>query len=283
MKITSSIRNLIKAALDEDCAAGDLTTLGLGIAGLKLKAVVIAKQKGVLSGLDIFKEAFTIIGDVGFKTKLKDGACFDSGLKIITIEGNSDVILSVERVALNFLSHLSGISTFTEKFVDVIGHNKIKIYDTRKTTPLIRELEKYAVKVGGGYNHRVNLSQALMIKDNHINIFRKKYRGEDYILEMVRILREKYPQKELVLEVHNLSEWMQAMKSDPDVVMFDNWNAEDIEVALKLLEKKNFQIEISGSIRLEQLERIINLGVDRISLGRITHSAPACDFSLEIL
>ncbi len=283
MKITPQIKSLIKIALDEDCAGGDLTTLGLDITGLELRAVIIARQKGVLSGLDIFKEVFNVVGDVRFQTNFKDGDCFDNDLEIITIESNSEVLLSAERVALNFLSHLSGISTFTKKFVDVIGHNKIKIYDTRKTTPLMRELEKYAVRMGGGYNHRSDLAQALMVKDNHINMFKKKYQGEDYILKMVKMLKEKYPQKELILEIHDLSEWIQAMGSDPDVVMFDNWSIEDIEAALKMLEKKKFQIEISGNVKLEQIERIIDLGIDRVSSGRITHSAPACDFSLEII
>ncbi len=283
MNVTSKIRELIKAALNEDCSEGDLTTLGLGIAEIKLKAAVIAKQKGVLSGLEIFKEVFNIIGDVDFKSALEDGARFDDGSEIVKIEGNSDVILSAERVALNLLSHLSGVATLTSEFVDVASRSNIKIYDTRKTTPLIRELEKYAVRAGGGHNHRANLTQTLMIKDNHINIFRKKYKEEDYILEMFRMLKEKYPKKELILEVHNISEWIQAMELDFDVIMFDNWNIKDIESALRMVKKRRSQIEISGNITLEQLENIVGLGIDRISLGRITHSAPACDFSLEIL
>jgi nicotinate-nucleotide pyrophosphorylase (carboxylating) len=283
MNITPRIKEFIKAALNEDRAEGDFTTLGLGIRDLEIEAVVIAKQRGILAGLEIFKEIFNVAGDIDCASDLKDGSWFEDGSEIIKLKGCSETILSAERVALNLLSHLSGIATFTSKFVEVIGHSDIKVYDTRKTTPLMRELEKYAVKIGGGYNHRLNLSQALMVKDNHINIYRKIYKGEDYILEIVKLLKKSYPEKELILEVHNLSEWIQAMKSDPDVVMFDNWNAEDIEVALKMVKERRFQVEVSGNIKLEQLEKIVELGVDRISLGRITHSAPVCDLSLEVL
>ncbi|MDD5614054.1 MAG: carboxylating nicotinate-nucleotide diphosphorylase [Candidatus Omnitrophica bacterium] len=282
MNITPDIKMLIKNALLEDSSDNDLTTKGLNISGADIKAVVVAKQEGVLCGLDVLREVFKAAGSVAIKTCLKDGMRFKKNSNIAYLKGKARPIISAERVAINFLSQLSGIATFTGKFVNVVSANKIKIYDTRKTTPTLRRLQKYAVKTGGGYNHRFNLSDSLMIKDNHIEIFKKKYGKDDYMLAMIKMLRNKYPRKELIVEVHNLSEWMQVVKTRPDVVMFDNWSAEDIEVALKMLKNKKFEIEISGSIKLEQLERIIELGVDRVSLGRITHSAPAIDFSLEI-
>ncbi len=283
MKISPVVKDLIKKALKEDCASKDLTTYGLSIKDVKTKAVICAKQDGVLAGLDIAKEVFKTSGRVKFSSKHKDGFHFKNGSEIARIEAKASVILAAERVAVNLLSHLSGIATFTDKFVKVVTNNKIKIYDTRKTLPLMRELEKYAVRVGGGHNHRMNLEESLMIKDNHINIYKKKYKSQDYIIKMMQILKKRYPGKKIILEVHNLSEWIQAMKVKPDVVMFDNWSPEDIDMALQMLNKRNFEIEISGSIRLKQLERILSLGIDRISLGRITHSAPAVDFSLEIV
>ena len=282
MKITNSLKSFIKAALKEDKAMQDITTSGLGIGGLKVKAVIYARQKGVLCGLDIAREVFKSLGGIKWISDFKDGMHFKNGEEIAGLEGRAKLILGAERVAVNVLSHLSGISTFTGKFVNIVNHNKMEVYDTRKTTPLMRKLEKYAVRVGGGHNHRMDLSSALMIKDNHINVFRKKYKKDDYIIRMVDILRRKYSGKEIVLEIHDMGEWLQAVKVNPDVVMFDNWDAEDIKIALKMLKKRKFEIEISGSIHLKQLKKIIDLGVDRISLGSITHSAPACDFSLEI-
>jgi len=282
MKVTNGLKSFIKEALKEDRVERDITTSGLGISGLKVRAVIYARQKGVLCGLDITKEVFKSLGEIKWVSNFKDGMHFKNGEEIASLEGKARIILGAERVAVNILSHLSGIATFTEKFVNVVNSNKIKIYDTRKTTPLMRKLEKYAVRVGGGYNHRMNLSDALMIKDNHISAFRKKYKKEDYMFKMIEVLRNKYPAKELIVEVHNLAEWMQVIEAKPDVIMFDNWNAENIKVALKMLKKKKFEIEISGSIRLKQLEKIIKLGVNRVSLGSITHSVPACDFSLEI-
>lgn len=283
MKITPSLKSLIQSALKEDRIEQDVTTLGLDIKNLKIRACICSRQEGILAGLKLCRAVFSSLGRVKWESKFYDGQSFKNGDEIANLEGKADMILGAERVALNFLSHLSGIATFTEKFVKIVAHNKVRIYDTRKTIPLLRKLEKYAVKLGGGYNHRLDLSEAVMIKDNHSAIFRKKYFKEDYIVKMVKLLRKKYPKKELILEVHNLEEWLQAIEAKPDVVMFDNWESEDIEKALKMLSKKEFEIEISGQVNLNQLEKILKLGIDRISLGCITHSAPAIDFSLDVV
>ena len=283
MKITPKLKHLIKEALKEDYVQKDLTTLGLGFRNRDVKAIIFARQEGVLAGLDVAQQAFRVLGRIEWRTKFEDGQHFKNGDKIAFLKSKAGVILGAERVALNFLSHLSGVATFTNKFVQVVSPSKIRIYDTRKTIPLLRDLEKYAVKMGGGFNHRINLSGSLMIKDNHINVFRKDYSGADYIVQMVNILRKKYPKKELILEIRNLSEWNQALEASPDVVMFDNWDPEDIEIALRMLNNNKFETEISGSVHLKRLERIVSLGIDRISLGCITHSAPAVDFSLEIV
>lgn len=284
MKINPEIKSLITRALEEDSVSRDLTTQGLGINNIEIKAKICAGQAGKLAGLDIAREVFKTLGKIKWKKYKSDGDDFQPGDTIAELEGKAGIILGGERTALNFLSHLSGIATFTNRFVNLVSKNKIKIYDTRKTLPGLRIIEKYAVKVGGGYNHRLSLSRALMIKDNHIHTFKKIYFHHDYIVEMVKRLRKKYPKKELIVEVHNLDEWQQAIKVAPDVIMLDNWKPEDIEIAIKMAGKRRkFEIEISGNINLEQLEKILELGIDRVSLGRLTHSAPAVDFSLEVV
>ncbi|MDP8234072.1 MAG: carboxylating nicotinate-nucleotide diphosphorylase [Candidatus Saelkia tenebricola] len=283
MKITPDFKTLIAQALKEDSIKCDFTTFGLGIKDLKIKAVLFAQQEGMLCGLDITKEIFKACGEVKWQSDFKDGMCFKKGCKIVYLEAKAGTILAAERVALNFLSHLSGITTLTNTFVKLVKQKKIKIYDTRKTTPGLRKLEKYAVKIGGGYNHRFNLSGSIMIKDNHIHVFRKEYLKDDYIVQMVKRLKKKYSRREIVLEVHDLKEWIQAMQVNPDVVMLDNWNPEDIKTALKMLKKRIFEVEISGNIDFGKLKKISSLGIDRVSLGSITHSAPIVDFSLEIL
>lgn len=284
MKITPDIKRLITRALTEDAVLCDFTTTGLKIGELEITAVIYAGCDGILAGLDVCAQVFKTLGRIKWKPLMEDGCNFKSGDRIVEIQGRAKVILGGERTALNFLSHLSGVATFTSRFVHLVSGNKIRIYDTRKTLPGLRRLEKYAVKIGGGWNHRMDLSLALMIKDNHISCFKKIYHGDDYIIAMVNKLRQKYPRKELIVEVHNFQEWEQAIKACPDVVMFDNWKPEDIEIALKMVGKRRkFEIEISGNINLEQLEKIMELGIDRISLGKITHSAPAIDFSLEVI
>ncbi|MDP8253534.1 MAG: carboxylating nicotinate-nucleotide diphosphorylase [Candidatus Kaelpia aquatica] len=282
MKITPDVKTLIAQALQEDSVKHDFTTFGLGVKDLKIKAALLTQQDGILCGFDVFKEVFKACGEVKWSSEFKDGMCFKKGYKITHLEARAGTILAAERAALNFLSHLSGVATFTNTFVKLVKQRKIKIYDTRKTTPGLRGLEKYAVKIGGGYNHRFDLSGSMMIKDNHINIFQKEYLKDDYIIQMVKRLKKKYPHRALVLEVHTLGEWRQAMQVNPDVVMLDNWKPDDIETALKMLKKRLFEVEISGNIDFDKLKKVLSLGIDRISLGRITHSAPIVDFSLEV-
>lgn len=282
MKIDPPLRDFIKSVLEEDLEKGDLTTSGLGIQDLRVKACILAREEGVLAGLDVVHCVFKLLGRIKWESEFKDGDKFERGNEIARLEGKASVILGAERTALNFLSHLSGVATLTNKFVTK-AKGKVKIYDTRKTLPGLRKLEKYAVRVGGGCNHRMDLSQALMIKENHIAIFRKIYGGEDYLIQMIKRLRSKYPRRELIVEVKSFEEWEQVKGIPPTVVMFDNWCIDDLREALRSLREKKFEVEISGRIDLENIDSYLKLPIDRISIGCITHSAPIVDFSLEIL
>lgn len=283
MKLPSDIKTLVRSALEEDKAQSDITTLGLGIGSLGVEAKIVAKEKGVLAGLEVAILVFKSLGKVNYESNFEDGAELKIGDEVLSLKAKAGVILSGERTALNFLSHLSGVATATKRLQGRLPEKKIKIYDTRKTIPGLRILEKYAVRMGGGYNHRLDLSRSIILKDNHINIFREIHPEDDYLVQMVRKLRRKYPAKELILEVHSLEEWRQAIEAEPDVVMFDNWKIEDIKSALRMLKgRRKFEIEISGRVNLSQLQKLRDLKIDRISIGSITHSAQALDFSLEI-
>jgi nicotinate-nucleotide pyrophosphorylase (carboxylating) len=270
-----NLKSLIKEALKEDIGKRDLTTFYLKNKNKMIKAKVIAKEEGILCGIEIFKKVFlTYDKNIKFPFSLKDGKVFKKGEILCEIVGKASSILTCERVALNFLQRLSGIATLTNRFVKKIEKYKVKILDTRKTTPLLRSLEKYAVRVGGGHNHRFSLYEGIMIKDNH-----KKVAGslEKAILEIKRVKR-KVP---FICEVENLEEFVVAQELGVKWIMLDNFPIEKIKEAVKM-RKKGVKIEVSGGVNLENIEKIAQTGVDYISIGSLTHSPKAIDISLEV-
>ncbi|MCS7249633.1 MAG: carboxylating nicotinate-nucleotide diphosphorylase [candidate division WOR-3 bacterium] len=269
------LKNIIKEALKEDINKKDLTTFYLKDKHKIVKAKVIAKEEGVLCGIDIFKKVFLTYDDkIKFPFSLKDGVQFQKGTVLCKIIGKASSILACERVALNFLQRLSGIATLTNKFVKKLKKYNVKILDTRKTTPLLRSLEKYAVKIGGGYNHRFSLYDGIMIKDNH-----KRVAGslEKAILEIKRC-KKKIP---FICEVENLAEFEVAQNLGVKWIMLDNFSISEIKEAVKK-KKKGVKIEVSGGVNLENVEEIAKTGIDYISIGSLTHSPKAIDISLEI-
>ncbi len=275
------VDNLINLALSEDIGPGDITTNILIPEGEKGEAYVITKEDMVLSGIDVFKKVFQIISSQRsgvssrFNEKFKDGERVKKGKIIIEIRGNMRILLSGERTALNFLQRMSGIAALTKSFVDAVKGFKAKIIDTRKTTPGLRILEKYAVRCGGGLNHRFGLYDGILIKDNHI-------KAAGGVIKAVKKLRNNTPHlMKIEVEAKNMKEVRDAIKSGADVIMLDNMDMPAIKKAVRLINKKAL-IEVSGGVNLENAAGIAETGVDYISIGALTHSAKAVDMSMEI-
>lgn len=268
---------LIRAALAEDIGEGDITTRAIVSPSARGHAVLLAKEDFVVAGLFVAKEVFkTLDPGTSFRAHFKDGCRVKKGETLAEIEGRMDVLLSGERVALNFLQRLSGIATLTSRFVREIKGTKAKVLDTRKTTPCLRPLEKYAVKAGGGQNHRAGLFDSVLIKDNHI----KAAGGVGRALEMVA---KKYGGLVRVeVEVTNLDELNEAIGFKPDIIMLDNMDAAVMKKAVRMVNKRSL-IEASGGITLENIAKAARTGVDFISVGGLTHSAKAVDISMEVV
>lgn len=280
----SQIRNLILQALQEDIGRGDLTSQFIVPRNQKSKAISSSKSEGILAGLAVAMLTFRLLDSrVKFKSFKKDGDKIKKGDKILKIYGKTSAILSAERTALNFLQHLSGVATFTFQFVRQIQSNKAKIYDTRKTTPLWRSLEKYAVKIGGGTNHRFGLDDMILIKDNHI-------KAAGSITEAVKLAKQKNKRNvPIEIETKNLREVREALKAGVNFIMLDNFSLKNLKLAVIIIRnfekksKKKIKIEASGNVSLKNVRKIAQTGVDLISVGKITHSAPALDFSLKLI
>ena len=267
------IKNTCKLALKEDTyPSGDITS-NLIEKKIKKKAKLIANQSGIIGGLKFAIQTFKLIDkNIKFKQKKKEGSKIKKGDLIATVEGNIKNILIGERVALNFLSHISGIATLTNQYVKKVG-KKCKICCTRKTVPNLRVIQKYAVKIGGGTNHRFNLSDEYLIKDNHIATTNIK----DLILKA-----NKFKSKKIItVEVDNLKQLKNILGLKFNRVLLDNFSLKNLRKAVKL-SKKHYQLESSGNVTLKNVRKIAATGVDRISIGRITHSAPSLDLKLEI-
>lgn len=284
MKLNSrELKSIVETAIKEDLPGGDITTENLIPPIEKAKARIITNQNGVIAGLDVAREVFKKIDKtLKWRAKTRDGQFVKKGKVIAEIDGKVRSILAAERIALNFLQHLSGIATLTNKFVKKVRY--AKIYDTRKTIPGLRALEKYAVACGGGFNHRSSLSDMVLIKDNHIMACKKI---ELPLQQLVENLRWKIPKNmEIEIEVKNLVELKRALKyENVNIIMLDNIPLKKLKKAVKMIRKarKDLQIEVSGNINLKNIEKLKNLKVDRISIGSITHSAPALDISLELV
>lgn len=285
MLLNKLIKKTLTQALREDIGKGDITTLFTVAPNLKVRAAIIAKENGILCGVDIIKGAFP--KDVRFKALKRDGSTIKKNQKIIILEGNARKIITHERVALNFLSRLSGISTLTRKFVEKTKRTNAKIMDTRKTTPTLRALEKYAVKVGGGLNHRMKLDEAILIKDNHLRAAKFIHKGKlnkAKLKNCIGRIRKKTSLK-IEIEVENLKEFKAVLNLKPTIIMLDNFNLSSLKKAVRLRNHccPKVKLEASGGINLNNVKRFAKAGVDLISIGAITHSAPTIDFSLEII
>jgi nicotinate-nucleotide pyrophosphorylase (carboxylating) len=274
------IDHLIDLAFKEDIGTGDVTTQILISPNLKTKAIILAKSDGVLAGIEVTRRVFLKLDpEMKFKTLIKDGSPFKKGDVIAEIRGKARAILSSERTALNFLQRLSGIATQTSQFVKLVCDLPVLIIDTRKTTPGYRLLEKYAVRMGGGHNHRLNLTDGILIKDNHLALLRAK--GET--LKEVVIQAKKKAPKSLKVEVEttNLKEVREAVSAGADIIMFDNMSVAMMNRAVKLL-PAGIMSEASGGVNLESVRAIAETGVDFIYIGALTHSSKALDISLEL-
>lgn len=271
------IEEVVKNALIEDMNNGDITTDNLIEEDDVSKAEMISKEDGVISGLDIAEKAFKSLDDkIIFNKMIEEGSRVRKGTVIAKIEGRTRAILSAERTALNLIQRLSGISTKASILAERISKYDSKLVDTRKTTPGLRGLEKYAVKIGGGHNHRFNLSDTVMIKDNHI-------RAVGGISEAVGKIRNKIPHTVKVeVEVETIEEFKEALDSGADIIMLDNMNLKDMKKVVEINNNKVI-LEASGNIDLDTIEKVAQTGVDIISSGGLTHSVKALDISLNII
>jgi nicotinate-nucleotide pyrophosphorylase (carboxylating) len=276
----AQIRQIIALALAEDLGKGDVTTNSL-IPDEKIGvASILAKEEGILAGVEIAEEVFHRV-DTKLKIKvwLKDGAKVGSGDMIAVVEGRIASILKAERTALNFLQRLSGIATETNRYVKAVEGLPVRIMDTRKTTPCLRVLEKYAVKVGGGKNHRMHLGDGILIKDNHLAALRNEGLS---IKEIIARARQNAPGGVKVeLEVNTPQGALEAAEAEADVIMLDNMRLEDMRQAVKAIHGRAL-IEASGGITLDTVRAVAETGVDFISVGALTHSVKVLDISLEL-
>jgi nicotinate-nucleotide pyrophosphorylase (carboxylating) len=281
LKDWPKIRKIVRWALEEDIGSGDITSQYTVTEGLRAEAVVLAKQSAVVAGLDVARLVFkTVDKNIQLSPNLTDGNKVNPADVLAVVSGPVRGILTAERTALNFLGRMSGIATLTSKFVEAIGGTGAKVTDTRKTTPGNRILDKYAVRIGGGVNHRFGLYDMVLIKENHL-------KATGSITEAVRRAREALPRFrrqgiKIEVETKTLNEAKETSSLPVDRIMLDNMGLEQIAEAVKTIRDQNLEVEIevSGNITLENIRQIAQTGVDFISIGRLTHSAPASDISL---
>ncbi|MBF0504007.1 MAG: carboxylating nicotinate-nucleotide diphosphorylase [Candidatus Omnitrophica bacterium] len=274
------IKTVVHLALAEDIGRGDITTNHLISSHARARARLIAKSEGTLCGVEIAREVFKALhSKVNFHALIKDGQTVRRDDVIAEISGSARALLSGERVAINLLSFLSGIATQTRRFVDQVKPYKVDIMDTRKTTPLLRQMERYAVRCGGGVNHRFNLHYMGMIKDNHLISCRER--------SMVEVIEtfKKMVKTTLEVEVDNLDQFKEILRSRADIILLDNMPPQQIAQAVKLRNKSKSPIllEASGGITLKNIKRYAATGVERISIGALTHSRQVLDISLEFI
>ncbi len=274
------VERLIDRALEEDLGLGDATTDILIPPGLQGSGTIIAKAHGVLAGLPVALAVFRRVDpSIQGEALLEEGAPLEPGSRIADISGPLHAILKGERTALNFVQRLSGIATETARYVAAVQGLPVRILDTRKTTPGLRLLEKYAITVGGGYNHRKNLGDGILIKDNHIAALRRQGVG---LAEVVRRARQRAPHTlRIEVEVTTLEEAREALEGGADIILLDNMGLEMMRQAVAVI-KGRAMTEASGGITLERVRAVAETGVDLISVGALTHSAKALDMSLEV-
>ena len=269
--------HLILEALKEDISSEDVTTNSVKKEAVAGEVDLICKQDGIIAGLEVFERVFTLL-DPDTKAELycKDGEEVKNGQLMGKVKGDIRVLLSGERVALNYLQRMSGIATYTNSVAKLLERSKIKLLDTRKTTPNMRIFEKYAVRAGGGYNHRYNLSDGVLLKDNHIG-------AAGSVTKAVQMAKEYAPfVRKIEVEVENLDMVKEAVEAGADIIMLDNMSPEDMKKAVELIDGRA-QTECSGNVTKENIARLTEIGVDYISSGALTHSAPILDISLKNL
>ncbi len=288
MSLSKTEKLTIEVALAEDIGKRDITTAIAIDKSTKTKAKIIAKQKGIVCGMEVAKFVFNQVNKTTvFKMHKKDGTPVKKNDVVATINGYTRDILAAERVALNFLSLLSGISTATKSFVDKVKGTKVKIMDTRKTTPNLRELEKYAVRVGGGSNHRLSLYEGIIVKDNHLRagayLKNSTELNDKKISKLIKKFRRK-TSKKIEIEVETLTELKSLAKHRPDIILLDNFSLTNLKKAVCFRNKyfPKIKLDASGRINLKNVRAVARTGVDYISIGMITHSQSAVDFSLEV-
>ncbi|MCM1244409.1 MAG: carboxylating nicotinate-nucleotide diphosphorylase [Roseburia sp.] len=269
--------HLIRQALQEDITSEDITTNAVMPNAQKGEVQLICKQDGIIAGLDVFARVFQLLDEaVEIDFRCKDGDAVTAGQLMAVVTGDIRVLLSGERVALNYLQRMSGIATYTNSIAKLFEGSKTKLLDTRKTTPNMRVFEKYAVKVGGGYNHRYNLSDGVLLKDNHIG-------AAGGVGEAVRMAKEYAPfVRKIEVEVENLDMVREAVDAGADIIMLDNMPPEQMRAAIRIIDGRA-ETECSGNVTRENVEELIHIGVDYISSGALTHSAPILDISLKNL
>ena len=266
---------MILLALKEDITFGDISSDAVLPKAAMGSVELIAKQDGVIAGLPVFKRVFELIdGSIDIKFMVADGDLVHSGEKLAVLRGDLHSLLSGERTALNYLQHMSGIATYTRSIADILEGSGIKLLDTRKTTPCNRIFEKYAVKIGGGNNHRFNLSDGVMLKDNHIAAAGGIKNAVAMAKKEVSFVRK------IEVEVENLNMVREAVEAGADIIMLDNMDYETMEEALKIIDGKA-ETECSGNVTAENVAKLAALGVNYISSGALTHSAPILDISMK--
>ena len=266
---------LIRMALEEDISSEDVTTCAVIESDRRAKADLLCKQDGVIAGLSVFERVFQILDpEAEVEFHCQDGDAVTKGQLLAVVSGNAHAILSGERTALNYLQRMSGIATYTKQTVSLLEGSSIRLLDTRKTTPNMRIFEKYAVKVGGGYNHRYNLSDGVLLKDNHIN-------AAGGVAAAVKAAQEYAPfVRKIEVETENLDMVKEAVEAGADIIMLDNMTPEDMKEAVKITAGRA-KTECSGNVTRENIEKLKEIGVDYISCGALTHSAPILDVSLK--
>lgn len=282
---TEAANRLIDLALQEDWnEVGDLTCQAVMPAELKGQAVYVARKDGVVAGLPIAPLVYSRVpGPIAFEPLLEDGTRLTPGTILARVKGSMASVLMTERVILNFLQRLSGIATQTRRYVDLVADLPVKILDTRKTTPGWRLLEKYAVRQGGGHNHRMGLYDGVMLKDNHLAALARS-EGAGSLARAVQRVRQVHGQRAPIeVEIDSLSQLDEALSAAPEVIMLDNMAPDSMREAVRRrnLTAPNIQLEASGGVTMETLRAIAETGVDRISIGALTHSAPALDIALD--
>ncbi|NOX66318.1 MAG: carboxylating nicotinate-nucleotide diphosphorylase [Chlorobi bacterium] len=271
-------KELIKLALEEDIQSGDITTSAIVDENENCEGKLVAKESGVIAGLEVFQYVFKLLDGKGleFHSNYYDGAEVKKGDLIAEFSGQMKTVLSGERTALNFLQRMSGVATKTRQYVEQLKNTKAELLDTRKTIPGFRYLDKYAVAVGGGTNHRIGLFDMVMLKENHI-------KAAGSIPKAVKIIREQYGFKyKIEVETGNLHEVVEALNNNVDIIMLDNMPIEEMQASVIMINKKA-KVEASGNITAENIRVVAETGVDYISVGAITHSVSALDISLLII